>query len=380
MRGTNSETVNEKSRIIFDGVSGIDCHDFIQSIRQYAFDEGKSRDNAWIADMAALRFSGPALKWFNSLDDATQEDWKLLQRAILRKYAEPTYEEATAEPMEEDNAQNFTFEGKDPGDVQQFIQFIRQRAFASGKLDDDAWMANLASTFILGRAFDWRSGLPPATRSSWKLLEQALTQSFSPPVQGWGLNAKRIGIRSWEPAVEASCLRLPSSEEEWLALGRRRRAEMSSSAPWSVAWYLVEKGEQIPPHAIPTGSEESGQLFSIRVWKEGGLTLGKHGRAHPHGYVPWYGKELPWEGPYEILVGDSTAVRWVSTADVPFVAVEGGCEADSSLAALFIARTKAGGSLQPGKAFSGAPGAYVGWCWKEHWCWNRDIEILAWAI
>ncbi|KAG8957227.1 hypothetical protein FRC00_004288, partial [Tulasnella sp. 408] len=97
------------------------------------------------------------------------------------------------------------------------------------------------------------------------------------------------------------------------------------------------------------------------------------------GYIPWYGKELPWEGPYEILVGDSSAVRWVSTADCPFVAVEGGYEADSS-AALFIARTKLEGTVQPGKAFSGAPGAYVGWWWKEHWCWNRDIEILAWAI
>ncbi|KAG8896067.1 hypothetical protein FRC00_006546, partial [Tulasnella sp. 408] len=242
-----------------------------------------------------------------------------------------------------DPAQAFNFEGKEPGGVQKFIQFIRQRAFAAGKLDDDMWMANLASTLVLGRALDWHSGLTPATRSNWKLLEQALIQSFSPPVQTWGLSAKRIGIHSWEPAVESSCLRFPDTEEEWLAQGRRRRAEMSSSAPWSVAWYLAEKGEQIPPHAIPTGSEESGQLFSIRVWKEGGLTLGKHGRAHPHGYIPWYSKELPWEGPYEILVGDSSAVRWVSTADCPFVAVEGGYEADSP-AALFIARTKLEGT------------------------------------
>ncbi|KIO29566.1 hypothetical protein M407DRAFT_21305 [Tulasnella calospora MUT 4182] len=143
---------------------------------------------------------------------------------------------------------------------------------------------------------------------------------------------------------------------------------MSSSASWSVAWYLVEEGEPIPPDAIPNGWEESGNLFSIRVWKEDGLTLGKHGSAHPHGFIPW-----EWKEPYEILVGDFTAVRWVSTGGGPFDAVEGGYEAHSP-AALFIARAKVGRQLHPGKAFSGGEGAYIGWGWKGHRFWNQDIE------
>ncbi|KAG8960446.1 hypothetical protein FRC05_006842 [Tulasnella sp. 425] len=369
---------NEKSRITFNGVDGISCHDFIQAIRQHAFDEGRTRDYAWIADLASLRFSGPALKWFESLDDATQEDWKLLKRAILRQYAEPTYEAAMNEPTAGD-IQVFTFEGREEDNVQRFIQAIRQHAFTTGKLHDDVWMADLASTLLLGPAFEWHSKLAPNTRSNWTLLEKALTQSFDPPVQSWGLDAKRISIRDWEPGVRASCLRLPKSEEEWLAQGRRRRAEMSSSPPWSVAWFLVEEGEQIPPHSIPMGSEEGGHLFSIRVWKEGGLTLGKHGRHHSQGYIPWYNKELPWKGPYEILVGDQTAVRWVSPGEGSFAAVEGGYEATFP-AALLIAQTEMEGTLQPGKAFSGDRGAYFGWRWDEHWRWNNDVKILAWAM
>lgn len=45
-------------------------------------------------DMAALCFSGPALKWFESLDDESQRDWRLLRQAMLRQYAEPSYQVA----------------------------------------------------------------------------------------------------------------------------------------------------------------------------------------------------------------------------------------------------------------------------------------------
>lgn len=55
---------------------------------------------------------------------------------------------------------------------------------------------------------------------------------------------------------------------------------MTSSAPWTVGWYLVEAGEPIPLNAIPTGHEGGGSIFSVRVWHEGGLTLGKYGRHH----------------------------------------------------------------------------------------------------
>lgn len=82
--------------LTFNGVDGVDCYEFIQAIRRRALDEGKSRDDAWVADMVALCFSGPALKWFESLDDDSQRDWKLLRQAIVRKYGDPSYEVAAA--------------------------------------------------------------------------------------------------------------------------------------------------------------------------------------------------------------------------------------------------------------------------------------------
>ena len=46
-----------------------------------------------MADHASIRFDGEALKWFESLEDETQTDWKRLRRALLARYAEPAYEE-----------------------------------------------------------------------------------------------------------------------------------------------------------------------------------------------------------------------------------------------------------------------------------------------
>ncbi|KAG8897210.1 hypothetical protein FRC01_011438, partial [Tulasnella sp. 417] len=125
-----------------------------------------------------------------------------------------------------------------------------------------------------------------------------------------GLDAKRIPIQSWKDNIRHSEVGFPTSEGEWMAHGRQRREGMTSSAPWTVGWYFVDDGEPIPLHAVPTGHESGGPLFSIRVWHEGGLTAGKHGRHHKSCLIPWYGKELYREGPYEILVGDPAAVRW----------------------------------------------------------------------
>lgn len=89
----NTESGSE-SEVKFDGIDGVTCHEFIQAVRKYAFDEGHSNDNKWAAEIASFRFSGPALKWFEELDDATQEDWKLLKRALLHQYAEPSCDAA----------------------------------------------------------------------------------------------------------------------------------------------------------------------------------------------------------------------------------------------------------------------------------------------
>lgn len=67
------------------------CHQFIRAIREHALEAEKQQDDRWVADYASIRFDGEALKWFESLDDEIQIDWKLLRRAILARYSEPTH-------------------------------------------------------------------------------------------------------------------------------------------------------------------------------------------------------------------------------------------------------------------------------------------------
>lgn len=94
-------------------------------------------------------------------------------------------------------------------------------------------------------------------------------------------------------------------------------------------------------------------------------------------FVPWYGKEELYSGPFEVLVGDNTAVRWVYPKDNAFVAVEGGFEAAFE-SALLVARVREGAAWLPGKVFSAGHQAYFGWYWKEHRRPIEGVQVLAW--
>lgn len=69
--------------ITFYGIDGDEAENFIRTIRKRAHMEGKQRDDEWIADFAAMCFSGNALRWYETLDDDVQRDWSKLRRAIL---------------------------------------------------------------------------------------------------------------------------------------------------------------------------------------------------------------------------------------------------------------------------------------------------------
>lgn len=98
-----------------------------------------------------------------------------------------------------------------------------------------------------------------------------------PPV----LPPLRILVNSWQPMSAAELLsRFPSSENEWLAQARFRRAAYTHMfALPALRWVLVEEGEGITDRALQTGTEDSGEpLYSIRAWYNGGLHIGKAGR------------------------------------------------------------------------------------------------------
>ncbi|KAG8963922.1 hypothetical protein FRC00_004489 [Tulasnella sp. 408] len=72
----------------FTGKSAEEAEDFIQAVNRRAYAAGKQKDNAWIAEFAYPFFSRKALRWYDGLDEATQNDWKLLRSAILAEFTE----------------------------------------------------------------------------------------------------------------------------------------------------------------------------------------------------------------------------------------------------------------------------------------------------
>lgn len=49
-----------------------------------------------MADMASLRISGDALRWYESLDDDVRQDWNLLRKEIVSKYEDKSAGETVA--------------------------------------------------------------------------------------------------------------------------------------------------------------------------------------------------------------------------------------------------------------------------------------------
>lgn len=77
--------------LVFRGQDGTECERFIMAIKKEALAQGKLRDDDWIVGLVETHMEGTALRWFETLDDATQYNWKLLKQALLARYpAEPS--------------------------------------------------------------------------------------------------------------------------------------------------------------------------------------------------------------------------------------------------------------------------------------------------
>lgn len=68
--------------VFFDGSNAADCERFILAVKRRAFAEGKQNDDLWVAQYANTCISGPALRWYERLDDDVQASWKLLRWAL----------------------------------------------------------------------------------------------------------------------------------------------------------------------------------------------------------------------------------------------------------------------------------------------------------
>lgn len=72
--------------LVFRGNDGTEAEEFVRWVIRTAKAAGRFRDNDWIIEEVASALAGDALRWYIELDDETQNDWKLLRRAILQQY------------------------------------------------------------------------------------------------------------------------------------------------------------------------------------------------------------------------------------------------------------------------------------------------------
>jgi len=127
----------------------------------------------------------------------------------------------------------------------------------------------------------------------------------------------------------------------------------SGRYPGPVAWVLTT-GKKIPHDAIQGGEERGERLYICRAYYEGGLMIGKACHVFKKGAVIGYShKEIHLEQ-YEILVGDSRAVKWVHVSgelDIKNLGarpVEGGREPNGE--PQYIIQAPYNGAVHPGKA------------------------------
>lgn len=58
----------------------------MQSVQRVGFQQGRGRDDGWMAEYAATCFEGEALGWYAALDEEVQESWRKLRANLLLKY------------------------------------------------------------------------------------------------------------------------------------------------------------------------------------------------------------------------------------------------------------------------------------------------------
>lgn len=87
------EPEEEQSNLTFHGTNGVECENFINNVRCRALEQGKIRDNDWLANFAKSCCRDDALEFLDSLDDNVRGDWKQLRKALLKKYPAPLWRE-----------------------------------------------------------------------------------------------------------------------------------------------------------------------------------------------------------------------------------------------------------------------------------------------
>ncbi|KIO18665.1 hypothetical protein M407DRAFT_31676 [Tulasnella calospora MUT 4182] len=71
---------------LFKGTNPDECEGFVATVRRRALEQGKHRDNEWMAVFASSYLGGEALYWYEDLEESIQNDWSQLRPALLAKF------------------------------------------------------------------------------------------------------------------------------------------------------------------------------------------------------------------------------------------------------------------------------------------------------
>lgn len=76
----------DSDTLCFEGANPKECEAFVSAIRRRALEQGKHRDNEWMAVFASSCFAGDAFYWYEELDEDVQNDWSRLRPALVARF------------------------------------------------------------------------------------------------------------------------------------------------------------------------------------------------------------------------------------------------------------------------------------------------------
>jgi len=173
------------------------------------------------------------------------------------------------------------------------------------------------------------------------------------------------------------------AEQNWRNEASARTAEFYRTGPRGPFTWVMTKGKEIPQGAIEGGRDSdkhNSPLYICRAYHEGGIHIGKAGRSLGKGAVIGWGSKEHEKDTYEILIGDSRAVRWVDSHghlqlhSLGAQPVEGGREKDGT--PLYICQAPYKGGTHPGKTSPTFNGGVIAWGGKEEIVKNYRVLVL----
>ncbi|KAG9011879.1 hypothetical protein FRB94_007315 [Tulasnella sp. JGI-2019a] len=71
-------------------VEGEDVSVFLRDVMRVAYTQSQSRNNDWLVYYIQMCLSGTALKWYTSIDEGIQDDFRRLRVALLERFSRPS--------------------------------------------------------------------------------------------------------------------------------------------------------------------------------------------------------------------------------------------------------------------------------------------------